>query len=169
LRLSACCPSNLPVIHPPACHSLLPTASLTTLPRSPAPPPPPPPPPPPRFELTHKQIGAALASPHLDITQPRDVPLPPWMVPPERLQQLLASMQPRYVGLDGNPAGDAFPPPTPEFGVVQRRLSNGIRVNYRCVWAGGWVGGGGVGWGGGAWSVCICVTPLPGVVGKGAQ
>mgnify|MGYP001806784600 CR=1 FL=1 len=28
-------------------------------------------------------------------------------------------------------AGDAFPPPDPHSGIVQRRLSNGIAINYR--------------------------------------
>jgi hypothetical protein len=54
---------------------------------------------------------------------------------PSRRQALLAERRPHYVGLDGSVTGDATPATDPSTGITQRRLSNGIRINYRSV---GW-------------------------------
>jgi hypothetical protein len=44
-------------------------------------------------------------------------------------------MRPRFVPLDGveGEGKTATPPPDAFSGITQRRLQNGIRVNYRCV------------------------------------
>jgi hypothetical protein len=67
-------------------------------------------------------------------------PTPPRNLCPRRRarrpQALLEAQAPRYVPLEGS-AGDALPPTDGATGITQRRLSNGIRINYR--WGpGGW-------------------------------
>ncbi|KAI8464353.1 MAG: LuxS/MPP-like metallohydrolase [Monoraphidium minutum] len=86
-----------------------------------------------RFELTAEQIAEALADPTLEVDPLEDVDMPDRLVSPERLEALLAAQQPRYVPLDGPGAapGDALPPTDAATGITQRRLSNGIRINYR--------------------------------------
>lgn len=83
-----------------------------------------------RFELTAEEIEAALAEPSLEVEAPEDIDVPDALVPPERVAELLASRKPHFVPVPGREAEGPFPPADPETGIVQRRLSNGVRVNY---------------------------------------
>ena len=83
-----------------------------------------------RFELTAEEIEAALAEPSLEVEAPEDIDVPDALVPPERVAELLASRRPHFVPVPGREAEGAFPAADPETGIVQRRLSNGVRVNY---------------------------------------
>ena len=83
-----------------------------------------------RFELTAEEIEAALAEPSLEVEAPEDIDVPDALVPPERVAELLAARKPHFVPVPGREAEGAFPPADPETGIVQRRLSNGVRVNY---------------------------------------
>ena len=81
------------------------------------------------FVLSSEEIAAVLASPDIDPEPPIDVPTPERLVTDEQLASLMAVTQPRYIPLvEGG--SEAFPPMHPS-GVVQRKLSNGIAVNYR--------------------------------------
>ena len=83
-----------------------------------------------RFELTAEEIEAALAEPSLEVEAPEDIDVPDALVPPERVAELLALRKPHFVPVPGREAEGPFPPADPETGIVQRRLSNGVRVNY---------------------------------------
>eukprot|EP00879_Flechtneria_rotunda_P011618 GHRR01012135.1.p1 GENE.GHRR01012135.1~~GHRR01012135.1.p1 ORF type:complete len:964 (+),score=341.69 GHRR01012135.1:177-3068(+) len=96
------------------------------------------------FDVSAEQIIKALASPDLDNIEPYpDVELPDHLVDPEVIEQRYQELQPRFVPLDGElnlvPAAApaavsesvARPPTNAETGITQRRLSNGIRINYR--------------------------------------
>ena len=83
-----------------------------------------------RFELTAEEIEAALAEPSLEVEAPEDIDVPDALVPPERVAELLAARKPHFVPVPGREAEGPFPPADPETGIVQRRLSNGVRVNY---------------------------------------
>lgn len=83
-----------------------------------------------RFELTAEEIEAALAEPSLEVEAPEDIDVPDALVPPERVAELLASQKPHFVPVPGRESEGPFPPADPETGIVQRRLSNGVRVNY---------------------------------------
>lgn len=83
-----------------------------------------------RFELTAEEIEAALAEPSLEVEAPEDIDVPDALVPPERVAELLALWKPHFVPVPGREAEGPFPPADPETGIVQRRLSNGVRVNY---------------------------------------
>jgi hypothetical protein len=86
-----------------------------------------------RFELDAAAIEAALAESGLEVEAREDVDVPLALLPDEAVEALVAERQPRFVQVEG-----AAPPPAPgataapgHGGVVQLRLSNGIRVNYR--------------------------------------
>lgn len=91
-----------------------------------------------RFDLTAEQIAAALADPDLTVEPAADVDVPERLVAPERLAALVAERRPHFVALDPEylaaapPGCDPAAPPTDAAtGITQRRLSNGIRINYR--------------------------------------
>ena len=62
-----------------------------------------------------------------------EVAIPVALIPTEEVDALVAQHAPHYVLLDGSapPPGWAPPPPDPASGVAQRRLSNGLRINWR--------------------------------------
>jgi len=85
-----------------------------------------------KFDLTPEEIGEALADTSLEVEATTDVELPSELLPDEEVEALQARMQPRFVPLGGEgAAGPANPPPDAFSGITQRRLSNGIRINYR--------------------------------------
>lgn len=84
-----------------------------------------------RFELDAAAIEEALAEDGLEVEALADVDVPDALVSPEDAEALLAERQPRFVPLDGpDGTGPVTPPADPITGVVRRRLSNGIMVNY---------------------------------------
>lgn len=62
-----------------------------------------------------------------------DVPCPTNLLPIAELELKVATLQPHWVALDGQELqpGQALPVVDEFSGVVQRRLSNGMRINYR--------------------------------------
>uniref|UniRef100_A0A383WE33 Peptidase M16 N-terminal domain-containing protein n=1 Tax=Tetradesmus obliquus TaxID=3088 RepID=A0A383WE33_TETOB len=96
-----------------------------------------------RFDLSPEQILSALASPDLVIEPAPDVELPQHLVDPQEIEATMQELQPRFIPLQGEleqllatPPEALEPalccPPTDEdTGITQRRLSNGIRINYR--------------------------------------
>lgn len=87
-----------------------------------------------RFELDAAAIEEALAEDGVEIEARADVDVPDHLLPDEAVQQLVAERQPHFVAADGSPlppaaAGAASTPG--HNGVVQLRLSNGIKLNYR--------------------------------------
>eukprot|EP00887_Chlorella_sp_A99_P001378 scaffold8.g1378.t1 len=87
-----------------------------------------------RFEVDAAQIEEALAEAGLEVEAQPEVDVPTALLPPEAAAALVAEREPRFVppGQPGTSLGEsATPPPDAATGVVQRRLSNGIRVNYR--------------------------------------
>ncbi|GIL94695.1 hypothetical protein Vretimale_918 [Volvox reticuliferus] len=83
-----------------------------------------------KFDPSPAEIAAALADRSLDCTAAEDVELPDSLISHEQLATLVAERQPQYVPVVPG-SGEPFPPPDPHSGIVQRRLSNGIAINYR--------------------------------------
>ncbi|KAL4457809.1 hypothetical protein ABPG75_012674 [Micractinium tetrahymenae] len=95
-----------------------------------------------RFELEAADIEAALAEQGIEVEAREDVEVPDALLPDDAVQALVAERQPRFVPVDGaSTSGDAPAQPPRRAdgtvgvpghgGVVQLRLSNGIKVNYR--------------------------------------
>lgn len=79
---------------------------------------------------TPQEIEAALAEPSLDLEPPADIEVPEALITPDRLAQLIATQQPHFVPVVPG-AESVLPPPDPTTGVLQRRLSNGVTINYK--------------------------------------
>ena len=87
-----------------------------------------------RFELDAAEIEVALSEVGMEIEAREDVDVPDALLPEEAVQALVAERQPAFVPIDGSPAAAAngsMPHAPGHGGVVQLRLSNGIKVNYR--------------------------------------
>jgi hypothetical protein len=87
-----------------------------------------------RFELDAAEIEVALSEVGMEIEAREDVDVPDALLPEEAVQALVAERQPAFVPIDGSPAAAAngsMPHAAGHGGVVQLRLSNGIKVNYR--------------------------------------
>lgn len=82
-----------------------------------------------KFDPSPAEIAAALSDMSLDCSATEDVELPDRLISAEQLDALVEERKPEFVPV--MPGGDVYPPPDPHSGVVQRRLSNGIAVNYR--------------------------------------
>ncbi|KAG2497394.1 hypothetical protein HYH03_004550 [Edaphochlamys debaryana] len=82
-----------------------------------------------KFDPSPAEIAGALADTSLDCSAAEDVELPDRLISEEQLEALVAERQPAYVDVVPG-SGEAFPPHDPS-GIVQRRLSNGIAINYR--------------------------------------
>ena len=84
-----------------------------------------------RFELDAAAIEAALSEEGLEIEALADVDVPDDLVSAEDAAALVALRQPRFIPLDGvDGEKSATPAADPVTGIVTRRLSNGIVVNY---------------------------------------
>jgi len=83
------------------------------------------------FEITSEQIAAVLAAPQEDLEMLEDIHVPEHLIDPERVEQLVVEREPAFVSMADSGEVGPLPPPDPETGVVQRRLSNGMRINYR--------------------------------------
>ncbi|CAG9466529.1 unnamed protein product [Pedinophyceae sp. YPF-701] len=82
-----------------------------------------------RFELEAGEIAAALSADLGEIDALEDVDVPQHLIDPAEVDRKVAELKPEWVPPAG--AGEARPAADPATGVVQRRLSNGVRVNYR--------------------------------------
>lgn len=83
-----------------------------------------------RFEIDEDDIREALSEKSLEVEALEDVDVPDSLIPPEKVEALMKTKQPKFVPLDNN-STITKPGPDPDTGVVRRRLSNGITVNYR--------------------------------------
>lgn len=85
------------------------------------------------FVVTSSEIESVLKDRHTEMTSPKDISVPDHLIDPAAVGALFRQLQPRFVNLDGSepPAGWVPPGPDEVTGVVMRRLSNGIRVNYK--------------------------------------
>ncbi|KAK9810226.1 hypothetical protein WJX72_007002 [[Myrmecia] bisecta] len=85
-----------------------------------------------RWDLSAQEIADAIAEESLEVEAMPDIDVPTSLLPEEDLARLLEERRPHFVPLGGEgTAGPATPPPDPVTGIVQRRLSNGVRVNMR--------------------------------------
>lgn len=82
-----------------------------------------------RFDLEASEIEEALAEEGLEVEALADVDVPDALLSDEAVATLVAERQPEFVAVDD--VAGATPPPDEETGVVRRKLSNGIVVNYR--------------------------------------
>eukprot|EP00884_Botryococcus_braunii_P007566 jgi/Botrbrau1/16810/Bobra.150_2s0037.1 len=84
-----------------------------------------------RFELSATEIEDAIAAPSLEVEAPVDIDVPDCLISEEHITQLMAERQPEFVPVDGLPQGTSvLASADPITGVVQRRLSNGIKINF---------------------------------------
>lgn len=83
------------------------------------------------FEITAEDIQAVLMEESLEVEPMAEIDVPEHLVAPEELDALIAQHQPAFVPLEEG--GAARPPADPTTGVTQRKLSNGIAINYRCA------------------------------------
>ena len=82
-----------------------------------------------RFEINENEILEALCEQGLEIEALEDVDVPDSLVSDEDAMALVARLNPAFVPVDAS--SDARTAADPDTGVVRRRLSNGIMVNYR--------------------------------------
>jgi predicted Zn-dependent peptidase len=84
-----------------------------------------------RFDVSAADIEAALAAAsEVEVEAPEDIDVPDSLVPAERVAELLAAARPAFVPVAGREADGPLPPTDPDTGITQRRLSNGLRINY---------------------------------------
>eukprot|EP00798_Chlamydomonas_sp_ICE-L_P027064 gene27064-2297_t len=89
-----------------------------------------------RFNISADEIAEALADPTFETEAPSDVELPENLMTQEEVEALVVERNPHYIPIEGDlssfdPAAPAPPREETFSGVVQRRLSNGVRINYR--------------------------------------
>lgn len=77
----------------------------------------------------------ALMAETLDVEPLEDIDVPHNLVSDEELDRLMSELKPSFVPLSfpGSSSTEALPAKDPVTGVTQRRLSNGISINYRSV------------------------------------
>lgn len=83
-----------------------------------------------RFEIDEDDIRAAISEKGLEIEALEDVDVPDSLVPDEDVMKLMQELKPDFIPVDSHSA-ELKPAVDPATGVVRRRLSNGITVNYR--------------------------------------
>lgn len=82
-----------------------------------------------KFELSAEDIESAIRAEGLEVNAVEDVDVPDQMISDAELAAMLQKHEPHFVPVRG--ATEAETHPDPITGVVQRRLQNGVRVNYR--------------------------------------
>lgn len=84
-----------------------------------------------KFEIAPSEIAAVLANRELEVSATKDVETPEHLMSEQQVEALVAERRPAFVPLGGEGAtGSSTPPPDSFSGIVQRRLSNGVRINY---------------------------------------
>ena len=81
-----------------------------------------------RFDVTAEDIRDALAEDSGEIENVDDMDVPEGLFTDAQLDALVAERRPQFVPV--TEGGDTLPAADPVTGVTQRKLSNGIRVNY---------------------------------------
>eukprot|EP00798_Chlamydomonas_sp_ICE-L_P019762 gene19762-26456_t len=84
-----------------------------------------------RFDISAAEIAEVLSDQSLDVHAPTDVELPEVLIAPEEIDALVEERKPAFVALNGDESAPVPPRVETYSQVVQRRLSNGIRINYR--------------------------------------
>ncbi|CAD7695599.1 unnamed protein product [Ostreobium quekettii] len=83
-----------------------------------------------RFEITEQEIADALMDTSITVEAGVDVEVPDDLVSEEELATIIDARRPSYVPMPGASADDPTTSFDPATKIYQRRLSNGIRVNY---------------------------------------
>ena len=83
-----------------------------------------------RFEIDEDDIREAISEKGLEIEALEDVDVPDSLVPDEHAHALMERLNPSFVPVIPG-SSDVKPPADPATGVVRRKLSNGITVNYK--------------------------------------
>jgi hypothetical protein len=84
------------------------------------------------FTITAADIEEALKAESADVKPREEVDVPAHLVSDEELDALFTKHGPKFVPLSTPSAtSEALPAKDPNPGVVQRKLSNGICINYR--------------------------------------
>lgn len=85
------------------------------------------------FEISAEDIAAALSDTSMTVAPVADVHVPRYLVAPSEVAQMMEEVKPRYIppSVPHSSATDMHPPVHEPSGVTVRRLSNGIRLNYR--------------------------------------
>lgn len=83
-----------------------------------------------RFEIDEEDIRQAISEQGLEVEALEDVDVPEFLVPDDHAMALMDKLNPTFVPVDPN-SSDTKPPADPETGVIRRKLSNGIVINYR--------------------------------------
>lgn len=85
-----------------------------------------------RFEVDETDIAAALAEAGVDVEARPDVDVPDALLPDERVEKLMAERRPHFVSVPGSSNNNSSSSAADSsLGVVQRQLSNGIKINIR--------------------------------------
>ncbi|KAG1670958.1 hypothetical protein FOA52_011393 [Chlamydomonas sp. UWO 241] len=85
-----------------------------------------------RFDVSADDIAKVMASSDLEVEPVKDVTTPRHLIEPADVVAMAEERRPSFVPLGGEgAAGSATPEPDAFSGITQRRLSNGIRINYR--------------------------------------
>lgn len=83
-----------------------------------------------RFDCKDSDIQSALMQQY-EMEPLEDVVVPDTFITDSELTSLLEQHTPTFVALPYCEAAGPMPPPEASTGVVQRRLSNGVRLNYK--------------------------------------
>lgn len=85
-----------------------------------------------KFDISAQDIAKALSNQDLEVEPTKDIKTPRHLLTEEEVEALVQQRRPHFVPLGGEGASGSATPPADAFsGITQRRLSNGIRVNYR--------------------------------------
>ncbi|KAL6754220.1 peptidase M16 inactive domain-containing protein [Haematococcus lacustris] len=85
-----------------------------------------------KFDLSPTEIARVLSDLSHEVEPEEDIDCPEHLIPPQVMDAKVAALQPAFVPLEGpGGQGPCLPDPDPHSGVVQRRLQNGVRVNYK--------------------------------------
>uniref|UniRef100_A0A6U0W9G0 Mitochondrial processing peptidase n=1 Tax=Polytomella parva TaxID=51329 RepID=A0A6U0W9G0_9CHLO len=83
------------------------------------------------FDLPSEEIIKALRADGLTVTPPLDIELPSVLLSDKEVAELVLSRRPSFAPVRVGTRSMVHPSTCPNTGVVQRRLANGIYVNYR--------------------------------------
>jgi len=83
-----------------------------------------------KFDVPPADIARVLADQSYEVNPLPDIVTPKHLVPPEEMDAKVQQYQPKFVPLEEG-STEVTPAPDPDHGIVQRKLSNGMLLNYR--------------------------------------
>ncbi|GMH43786.1 hypothetical protein BSKO_11720 [Bryopsis sp. KO-2023] len=83
-----------------------------------------------RFEISEEDIQAALMDRDIEVEAQADIDVPDDLLSKQEIEKLIEERQPCYVNVENASPEDPTVSKDPATNIVQRRLSNGIRLNY---------------------------------------